>query len=829
MKLDETRPSATARAQQRRVRRMSSAAQRYRFIASLIVFLLGATVLIGWTFHVPTLTSVLPGLVAMNPLTAVAFMACALALEVLPATPGLRAHRITARTIAAVVWIVSSLRLLGYVLHFDPVVDRVLFPSAVQRIGNRMAPNTALAFMFLSTARLFATTPRPRLVRVAHLLTIPAAVIGFITLVGYAYGAMGLTRVQVHIPMAIHTAFAFTVLSIATLLSRIEDGPFRIFVADTVGGRVARMLMPPAVVLPVVVGWVQVQGENAGWYGMEMGVVLMAVFTTMLMMVVNWSTAHVIERSDLAQQETEARVVELNRSLEERSRLLEEANRELEAFANETVGAAFNASPAPMFLLDNSIRVSRWNPAAERVFGWSASEAIGRPLPFTPDSEQDTFHHIVGRVMNGEKISSQEVVLVRKDGSLIHLLLSAASISDSNGTPIAIVGILVDVTEQRALEEQLRQTQKMEAVGRLAGGVAHDFNNVLTAIEGYAGLLLANMDTNTQAHSDVEEILSAAKRATSFTRQLLAFSRKQVLQPAVTELNDLLNNLNRLLRRMIGDNITLETVLSDVDQYVFVDKGQIEQIVINLVVNARDAVQCRGQGTITVRTCTRTIDANDSRQHRDAIPGKYCVLEVEDNGYGIEPQDLEHIFEPFFTTKNVGEGTGLGLSTVYGIARQNGGFVLVDSVVADGTRFSVFLPESQPALPGQKEQPPAAVPVARSDYTVLVVEDEPAIRQLIVRILKREHYHVYAAADPLEALSILGGNATIDVLLTDVMLPHMSGKELAERVKERSPGTRTLFMSGYAGEEVNIDGPFLEKPFSPMDLSQKLAKLLGHA
>ena len=493
---------------------------------------------------------------------------------------------------------------------------------------------------------------------------------------------------------------------------------------------------------------------------------------------------------------------------------------------NEVIAAVFTASPVPMILLDENAHVLRWNCAAERVFGWSAGETVGRPLRIVPESEIERHRSLLKRVFQGEHLSNQEIVRVRKDGSLTRILVSAAPIKGSSNQTTSVLGILVDVTEQRNLEEQLRQAQKMEAVGRLAGGIAHDFNNVLTAIQGYANLVIADTPETDERRSDLLEILQAADRAASFTRQLLAFSRKQITQPVHTDLNGLIANMEKLLARVIGDHIRIEFEPSTQPQYVYADKGQLEQVILNLAVNARDALPAESEGRIVLRTYCELLTTVQTMHNRVIEPGSYCVLEVEDNGSGIPAENLDRIFDPFFTTKDVGKGTGLGLSTVYGIAQQNNGFIRVKSAVGAGTTFSVFLPESTAEPDTAVESAPPAVAVAHTNLCVLVVEDEAAIRNLITRVLRRAGYRVLAAADALEALQIMEGE-DFDILLTDLMLPQMNGQELTRRVRERRPQVASIYMSGFAEEEIDAGMPYLEKPFTPADLLQKLQQING--
>jgi PAS domain S-box-containing protein len=501
------------------------------------------------------------------------------------------------------------------------------------------------------------------------------------------------------------------------------------------------------------------------------------------------------------------------------------AERELRT-SLETIGALFAASPLPMFLLDAQGLVQRWNPAAERVFGWTAEEVVGGPLPFVQPEEIAEYRGRINLLLAGESVAGERLLRVRKDGSIIRTLASAAPVRNAAGEVVAVMGIVDDITAQHDMEEQFRQAQKMEAVGRLAGGIAHDFNNVLTAIEGFAGLLLSDMDADDKRRQDVVEIVTAAERAASFTRQLLTFSRKQVLQPTWIEINPLLTDLKKLLERMIGENIIFEMELSNDALFVHADRGQLEQVVLNLVLNARDAIS----GSGSIRLCASCCSMNVVEAEKEAVaPGMYCGFDVVDSGSGIPSDVLPHIFDPFFTTKEAGKGTGLGLSTVYGVVRQNGGFIKVQSRPGVGTRFSALFPRG---LPPQGVAPAATGTVQKSQgkrLRILVVEDEPAIRVVIDRTLKRAGYDTVLTGDPVQALEALKRDASINLLITDLMLPVMTGKDLVREARRGHPELRVIYMSGYANELLSVDNdhPYLEKPFAPADLLQKLRDTLG--
>ena len=402
----------------------------------------------------------------------------------------------------------------------------------------------------------------------------------------------------------------------------------------------------------------------------------------------------------------------------------------------------------------------------------------------------------------------------------------------------AVRGALAFAASQarsRSLEAQLAMSQRMEAVGRLAGGVAHDFNNILTAISGYADLLLADLPESDHRRRDVEEILQAAQRAATLTRQLLAFSRRQVLQPKVIDLNALVRNIEKMLRRLIGEDILFATVLHPRLGNVRADPGQLEQVIVNLAVNSRDAMPDGGRLTIE----TRNVELDDSyTSDRPTVkPGPYVLLSVSDTGVGMDHETKSRIFEPFFTTKVRGKGTGLGLATVYGIVQQTGGHILPYSEPGKGTTMRVYLPRvDEPADP--IERPGDTTPEElRGTETVLLVEDETPVRAVTRQLLERNGYAVLEAADGASALALVDGNdgPRVDLLLTDVIMPGMSGRDLAMQLGGRRPDLRVVYMSGYTDDAVVRHGmlepglAYVEKPFRPQALLRKIREALrGH-
>jgi PAS domain S-box-containing protein len=475
-------------------------------------------------------------------------------------------------------------------------------------------------------------------------------------------------------------------------------------------------------------------------------------------------------------------------------------------------------------------RIAECNDAMARMYGYSeARELIGTRLTDLHDSGEPGNHdQIRSFIRAGYRVSDSETRERDREGRPRVFLNNVVGFVEE-GHLVRVWGTQRDVTDQRNLEEQLRQSQKMEAVGQLAGGIAHDFNNLLTAILGNTQLLLRDLPPGDAKRGDVEEIRKASERAASLTRQLLAYSRRQMLQPEVLDLNVVVADMDRMLRRLIGEHISLATVLAPDLGRVRADPNQIEQVLVNLVVNARDAMP--NGGKLTIETANAELDDSFTQRHLGAVAGSYVMVAVTDSGAGMDASVRAHLFEPFFTTKEVGKGTGLGLATVYGIVKQSGGYISVYSEPSIGSSFKVYLPRIETA-PHSTFTPAKSRPAYGSE-TILVVEDEPAVLALSRRALEAHGYVVLAASDGHDALRVVerhGG--TIHLLVTDVVMPGLSGRQLADSLAARRPGIRVLFMSGYPGDAVVQHGglptgsAFLQKPFSPDGLARKVRDVL---
>ena len=479
------------------------------------------------------------------------------------------------------------------------------------------------------------------------------------------------------------------------------------------------------------------------------------------------------------------------------------------------------------------------NKAGEDLIGYSREEILQmRISDVVPRPYLDHIHTRLKEKLADHSLTIYECEAIRKDGNRVPIEVSSRLIYE-NGVPVAVQGSARDITERKRAEEalrasqlQLQQSQKLEAIGQLAGGVAHDFNNMLTAIIGYTDLSLRRVGLENPIRRNLEETKKAAERAASLVRQLLAFSRKQILEPKVLDLNDVVKDMHKMLTRLIGENIKLATRLETDLGSVKADPCQVEQIIVNLVVNARDAMP-RG-GRVTIETANVSLDAQTAAKHVAVNPGEYVMLTVSDTGSGMDQETQARIFEPFFTTKEVGKGTGLGLSTVYGIVKQSGGNIWVYSEPGFGTVFKVYLPRIDEATANSIARLAQESNAPRGTETILLVEDEDVVRGLTRKILMQAGYNVLDARSGNEAIRLCATHAgSIDLLLTDVVMPEISGKEVADRLLELRPSIRVLFMSGYTDEAIVQHGvldanvKFIQKPFTWIALTRKVREVLN--
>ena len=511
---------------------------------------------------------------------------------------------------------------------------------------------------------------------------------------------------------------------------------------------------------------------------------------------------------------------------------LEQSQRRYEALLHSIDGIVWEADP-------KAFRFFFVSRQAERILGYAVERWVAQPRFWRNHIHPADLERVI-RVLDqavGERRGLElEYRMVSADGRSIWLRDTVAMVLE-NGEVTKLRGLMVDVTERkeaeealRQSEEQLRQSQKMEAIGRLAGGIAHDFNNLLTAITGYGDFLLRGLGDENPLRREATEINKAARRAADLTGQLLAFSRQQVLQPKLLDLNDIVADMEMMLRRMIGEHIELETRLAELSEAVKADPGQVQQVLLNLAVNARDAMPAGGK--LTVETAPVDLTEVDS-VHPGLDSGRWVMLLVTDTGTGMDDDTMAHLFEPFFTTKEQGKGTGLGLSTVYGIVKQSGGHIAVHSEIGVGSTFRIYLPrvaeQATRAAPRKEEQ----LAVRPGTELVLLVEDDDSVRELAREILEMNGYRVVEARNGVEALGIVeGGAEDIDLLVTDLVMPQMGGRDLAKKVAPLLPEVPVLYLSGYTDSVVLHQGMldpgsfFLQKPFTPTELARKVREAI---
>jgi len=531
------------------------------------------------------------------------------------------------------------------------------------------------------------------------------------------------------------------------------------------------------------------------------------------------------------------------RDISDRKRIeaeLRRANEELDKRTAKEIGqyrarlaSIIDSSEDAIIGKDLDGTITSWNRGAQRMYGYDPDEVIGKNISLlTSKDRPDEIPSILARIKHGEHITHYETIRVTKDGRRLNVSISISPIRDAGGVIVGASAIARDVTEQRRAEEHLRQAQKMEAVGRLAGGLAHDFNNILGIITACTELLRGRVEPSTESAPFIANIRKAVERGTSLTRQLLAFTRKTAVNPQLIDLNTHLKDVVKLIRPLMGDDVEIVVQPRCDSAIVEIDPGHFDQVVLNLAVNSRDAMP-RG-GKFILETSSMQLDDAFTEQHRPMKPGHYMVLAVSDTGVGMDQATASRIFEPFFTTKEVGKGTGLGLATVYGIVQHSRGLVWVYSEPGRGTTFKIYLPSAEEKLGAIADAPPEAAVRRRDGTTILVVEDDAIMLNLTRQLLVENGFTVLEAKDGMIALELVRSHpGPIHLLLTDVVMRGMSGPELVAAVSESHPSVKTVFMSGYTGELIAQDQPavlkvpLLEKPFTRAALYKILDTTLG--
>ncbi len=499
----------------------------------------------------------------------------------------------------------------------------------------------------------------------------------------------------------------------------------------------------------------------------------------------------------------------------------------------QKVNMAIEQAGEAILVTDPAGKIEYVNPAFEIVSGYTLEEVVGKTSAFLKSGRQDeAFYQKLWETITGGRVWHGHLVNKRKDGRLYTEECSISPVFDVAGKIINYVGVKRDITAELDLAVQFQQAQKMESVGRLAGGVAHDYNNMLSVILGYTEMALEKVAPSDPLHDDLQQVFNAAKRSTDITRQLLTFARKQTIAPVILDLNATVDGMLKMLRRLIGEDVSLAWLPAFDVWPVKIDPSQLDQILANMCVNGRDAID--GVGKVTIETANIILDDAYCAMNVGFIPGAYVMLAISDNGCGMDQETIEQIFEPFFTTKEVGKGTGLGLATVYGIVKQNRGFVNVYSESGNGTTFRIYLPRDTSGLAETKDSRAPKFLLGRGE-TILLVEDESALLVMAKRLLESMGYTVLSAASPIEALRLTEDHiGEIHLLLTDVIMPEMNGRDLANQLTALRPSMKHLFMSGYTADIITHQGvlanglKFIQKPMSRIDLAAKVRKVLDN-
>ena len=774
-------------------------------IAATFVIGVSVCVLVGWCVDSPALESAWLGLPTMKLNAALALLFGGVSLL----ATRWRGRMGTAGWICAgAMTVIALLTVCEYIFGWNPGLDEGIFRDFTSRPGvaaGRMAFSTASCLALLGPALILFHGGRAR--HAIQALVFAAGGIAFLSFAGHLYGSPALSRLGPFESMAPNTTLTLLALCAGTLFAMPEHGLVSTLLLSGLSGRVARRLIPAALVVPLILGWLRLKGQQLGWYGTEFGIAILAASTVLALVLLIYWSVNSISELEAAEERT-------NRALRNQSDALRRQSQLID-LSNDAI-----------IIMDTHRLITGWNGGAQKLYGWTEAEATGQVIhdflhTVSPASVRE-MDNVLGRKNRWEG----ELVHTRQDGRKVTVDSHQVLLKDAGGEPGGILEINRDISDRKHLEEQLLQSQKLESVGQLAGGVAHDFNNLLTVINGYSAMALEDLPPDDSLRELIEEICKAGDRAASLTRQLLTFSRRQVRTLSNLVLNDSVADLEKMLRRLIGEDVELILSLDPDPVVIRNDRGHVEQILMNLAVNARDAMP-RG-GKLVIETSHGIVDELYAEVHFKLVPGNYAMLIVSDTGEGMSADVKARIFEPFYTTKEPGKGTGLGLSTVYGIVKQSDGAILVYSEPGRGTTFKILFPVVEE--PVDPARPAVAAADLRGTETILVVEDEEGLRKYVREVLEKRGYTVVASSNGLEALEVARRyDGPIHLLLTDVVMPEMGGIDLGEDFATLRPGVPVLHMSGYTDRlwKSSVTPNFIQKPFTPTALLTQVRRLLG--
>jgi PAS domain S-box-containing protein len=762
----------------------------------------------GWIFDVRRLTA-WGGGISIQPNTALAAVAAGAGLVLLA-----HGHRRAVVPFGILCALIGLATLVEHAWGVDLGIDALFtfgrpWASTATVAPGRMGPPASTSWSLLGIGLLAALGER-RARQTAAALGLAAVTIGALSFIGYLFGANPLYAVAPLTAIALPTTTVIVAVAIGLVTALGDSQPMRTLLEPSGAGLLARRALPYVIVVPLVLGLLRLRGQQAGWYDSGMGIALLVLALIIVMSAVLWWCVGAVSAHE--------------RALAAATRTQSENEARFRRLAD--------AIPQIVWVLDARGEVTFINQQWRIYTGWSDA-AVGdisygvhpedlRPMREGWDrAQQASVEHTV-----------EFRLRAASDGRYRWHLCRVVPIRSERGRVVQWYGTSTDIHDRKQAEEQLRQAAKMEAIGRLAGGVAHDFNNQLNAVSGFAIFAARDPGLGAGARDDLQEILKATERMAGLTRQLLAFSRQQVLQPETLELSAAVLDGSSLLQRLIGTHIEFRLDLTADPTWIQVDRAQLLQVLMNLAINARDAMV--REGLLDIRTGRLEVTGREpSDGALGGVPaGSYVLLSVSDNGAGIQPERLPHIFEPFFTTKEPGQGTGLGLATVHGIVTQSQGHIWVESRPGEGTTFTVLFPAvSAPTdLGAMPAGPPGPGP---RPARLLVVDDEDAVRAVLSRTLEAEGYEVSQARNGREALERLAGLRGVDAVLTDVIMPELGGRELVERLAAEYPGLPVIWMSGYPRDAAGGDGgsaganPFLQKPISPDVLIRAVEDVLS--
>ena len=780
-----------------------------------LIFMVGLLALLGWALDISILKSGRADWATMKVNTAIGFLLLGMVLNMLAPRANFLfapAQHTAVILLATLIFLIGCLTLFQYISGWNLGIDQFLtrdLTTPPAAFPGRMSEATALCFILASTAILLK---QKQLGSWAHFVITILAFTALIALVGYSYDVTSLYAVEPFNSIAIHTVLSFLTFCGGLFFVTYDKGIMKVIASQTHAGHVIRILVPVATITPPLLGFLILKAEQNGRFDNAFALVLLVSSIVFVLLITTYiSTTYIYQLEKQSSQITEA--------------LKETETKYRNIFENAAEGI-FQALP--------NGRIFTANPSFAKMLGYPSPRALVNASTYFNQTlfvQPDRYQTYRDKLQQTSKIRGFEAQLSCLDQRKIWVVINVRQIFSPDSQLLYYEGTISNITQQKQLETQLHQAQKMEAIGRLAGGIAHDFNNILTVIIGYSDLALHKLTNDHPVYKRIKEVYKAGQRAAALTKQLLAFSRNQVIERKIIDLNQVVQQLIGMLERLIGSNIQLETILTNKSTRINADQGQIEQIIMNLIINARDAMPTGGQ--IIIETGQVIVDEAYASHKIDLEPGRYVVLAIADTGMGMDEETQAQIFEPFFTTKDTHKGTGLGLSIVYGVVKQHGGIINVYSELEQGTVFRIYLPFTTKPLSNGNDQPLLS-DQPKPQAKILVIDDSAPIRKLVTQTLQNAGYQVNAVKNGDEALDFCRAyDGSFDLVISDVIMPGINITELTKQLKKLYPEVKFLYMSGYTGHTVAhqhalaAGNHFLPKPFNIATLMQSLNAALN--